>query len=190
MKALPAWADVLAQLNSMVMNFQPPSAWVDELQDRLLLFVNHVLSQEPAAMSRLQRQQHRSLQISWRQFQMSCRITPAGLFERAALQNAPDLSLHISQDSPVSLLQTLAQGDKPAMQVQGDVMLAADINWLVDHVRWDFEEDLSRLLGDAKAHQLVAATKRMVSALKAFLPQASAASTPPTYAASNTVHSS
>jgi ubiquinone biosynthesis protein UbiJ len=106
------------------------------------------------------------------------------------LHNAPDLSLHISQDSPVSLLQTLAQGDKPAMQVQGDVMLAADINWLVDHVRWDFEEDLSRLLGDAKAHQFVAATKRMVSALKAFLPQASAASTPPTYAASNTVHSS
>jgi len=190
MKALPPWADVLAQFSSMVMNFQPPSAWVEELQDRLLLLVNHILSQEPAAMSRLQRQQHRSLQISWRQFQLSCRITPAGLFERAVLHNSPDLSLHISQASPFSLLQTLAQGDKPAMQVKGDVMLAADINWLVDHVRWDFEEDLSRLLGDAMAHQCVAAAKRMVSALKAFLPQASASSPPSTYAASNTVHSS
>lgn len=190
MKALPAWAGVLAQFNSLVMNFQPPSAWVEELQDRLLLLVNHVVSQEPAAMSRLQRQQHRSLQISWRQFQLSCRITPAGLFERAVLHNSPDLSLHITQESPFSLLQTLAQGDKPAMQVQGDVMLAADINWLVDHVRWDIEEDLSRLLGDAMAHQCVHAAKRMVSALKAFLPQASDSSASSTYAASNTVHSS
>ena len=166
MKALPAWADITAPLISMVMNFQPPSAWVDEVQDRVLLLVNHVVSQEPAAMSRLQRQQNRSVQISWRQLQLTCRITPAGLFERTGLHNAPDLSLHISQESPFSLLQTLAQGAKPAMQVQGDVMLAADINWLVDHVRWDFEEDLSRLLGDAVAHQIVSVAKRIAAALK------------------------
>ena len=56
------------------------------------------------------------------------------------------------------------------MQVQGDVMLAADINWLVDHVRWDIEEDLSRVLGDALAHQTVAMAKRVFAALKGFLP--------------------
>lgn len=170
MKALPTWADVTAQFSSMVMNFQPPSAWVDEVQDRVLLLVNHVLSQEPSATSRLQRQKNRTVQIGWRQLQLSCRITPAGLFQRTGLQNTPDLSLHISQDSPFSLLQTLAQGAKPAMQVQGDVMLAADINWLVDHVRWDFEEDLSRLLGDAAAHQFVSLAKRMAAALKTLQP--------------------
>ena len=189
MKALPTWAELTAQFSAMVMNFQPPSAWVDEVQDRVLLLVNHVLSQEPSALTRLQRQKNRTVQIGWRQLQLTCRITPAGLFERTGLQNAPDLSLHISQDSPVSLLQTLAQGDKPAMQVQGDVMLAADINWLVDHVRWDFEEDLSRLLGDAAAHQLVTVVKRMVAALKAFMPQTSAAASS-AYVPSNTVHPS
>ena len=49
-------------------------------------------------------------------------------------------------------------------------MLAADINWLVDHVRWDIEEDLSRVIGDAMAHQSVALAKRVFTALKGFLP--------------------
>jgi len=177
MKPLPALADVAAQFSSMLMNFQPPSTLVDEVQDRILLLVNHVLMQEPAAVSRLQRQHNRTVQIGWRQMKLSCRITPAGLFERLALSSEPDLSLHISEDSPFSLLQTLAQGDKPSMKVQGDVMLAADINWLVDHVRWDIEEDLSRLLGDAMAHQCVALAKRVFVALKAFLPQPSANTT-------------
>jgi ubiquinone biosynthesis protein UbiJ len=92
------------------------------------------------------------------------------LFERISLVSSPDLSLHISEASPFALLQTLAQGDKPAMQVQGDVMLAADINWLVDHVRWDIEEDLSRLLGDAMAYQCVAIAKKVFATLKEFLP--------------------
>jgi len=64
--------------------------------------------------------------------------------------------------------------------VQGDVMLAADINWLVDHVRWDIEEDLSRVIGDAMAHQSVAMAKRVFAALKGFLPAS----------ASHTVHPS
>ena len=96
------------------------------------------------------------------------------------LQNSPDLSLQISQESPWVIAQGLVQGNKPTMQVQGDVMLAADINWLVDHVGWDIEEDLSRVLGDAMAHQCVAMAKRVFTALKGFLPEP----------ASSTVHPS
>ncbi len=175
MKPLPALADVATQFSAMLMNFQPPAALVHEVQNRILLLVNHVLLQEPAAIARLQRQHNRTLQLAWRQMQLSCRITPAGLFERVDLEGTPDLSLHISEASPVFLLQSLAQGHKPAMQVQGDVMLAADINWLVDHVRWDLEEDLSRLVGDSLAHQLVSLAQRMLTALKDFLPKSSPA---------------
>lgn len=172
MKSLPSLAELAAQFSAVVMHLQPPAALVEEAQDRVLLLLNHVLMQEPAATTRLKRQQNRTLQISWRQLQLACRITPAGLLERTVLQNSPDLSLHISQASPFEIVQTLAQGDKPTMQVQGDVMLAADINWLVDHVRWDIEEDLSRVLGDALAHQSVAMAKRVFAALKGFLPDA------------------
>jgi ubiquinone biosynthesis protein UbiJ len=47
-------------------------------------------------------------------------------------------------------------------------MLAAELNWLVDHVRWDAEEDLSRLVGDAWAHKLVGLAKRVFKALSEF----------------------
>ncbi len=170
MKNSPSLAELAAQFSSALMHLQPPAVLIEGAQDRVLLVVNHVLMQEPAAMTRLRRQQNRTLQISWRQLQLSCRITPAGLLERTGLQNSPDLCLHISQESPLAIVQGLAQGDKPTMQVQGDVMLAADINWLVDHVRWDIEEDLSRVLGDAMAHQSVAVAKRVFAALKGFLP--------------------
>jgi ubiquinone biosynthesis protein UbiJ len=189
MKTLPSLAELAAQFSSAVMHLQPPAVLIEEVQDRLLLLVNHVLMQEPAAIARLIRQQNRTLQISWRQLQLSCRITPAGLFERTVVQNSPHLSLHISQESPWAIFQGLAQGDKPTMQVQGDVMLAADINWLVDHVRWDIEEDLSRVLGDAMAHQSVAMAKRIITALKGFLPS-SVSPMQSNYASSNTVHPS
>ncbi len=42
----------------------------------------------------------------------------------------------------------------PALRIQGDVQLAADINWLVDNVQWDVEEDMSRIIGDVPAHTL------------------------------------
>ena len=51
------------------------------------------------------------------------------------------------------------------MRIEGDVILAAEINWLVDHVRWDIEEDLSRVLGDAMAHQMVSVANRVLQAL-------------------------
>jgi ubiquinone biosynthesis protein UbiJ len=48
-------------------------------------------------------------------------------------------------------------------------MLAAEVNWLIDHVRWDVEEDLSRLFGDAVAHQIFSTSQRIVVALRQFV---------------------
>jgi ubiquinone biosynthesis accessory factor UbiJ len=166
MKPIAALAQLAAQLSSMAMNFEPPKLVLEGVQDRLLLLLNHILMQEPAATSRLQRQQNRTVFFAWRDIELACRITPAGLFERTVLQSVPDLSLQVSQTSALSLLKTLSQGEKPTMQVQGDVMLAADINWLVDHVRWDIEEDLSRLMGDALAHQCVAVGKKIFKSVR------------------------
>ena len=54
------------------------------------------------------------------------------------------------------------------MRIAGDVQFAAEINWLVDHVRWDMEEDLSRLIGDAPAHAIGQGMRRMTDALRKF----------------------
>ena len=41
-----------------------------------------------------------------------------------------------------------------AIDVSGDERLAAEVGWLVRNLRWDAEEDLSRLMGDVVAHRL------------------------------------
>jgi ubiquinone biosynthesis protein UbiJ len=77
--------------------------------------------------------------------------------------------LVVADDSPASLVQTVIAGGKPPIKIEGDVQLAAEVNWLVDHVRWDIEEDLSRILGDAPAHAFVSVAKQVVAGLKSFL---------------------
>ena len=165
--ALPL-SEISAQVSQFVMKLQPPLWLVQELQDNLVSVLNHVLSQEQAAVERLRRQQGRRVEISWRNQRLLWLITPAGLLERTEAIPAADLRVHVNEESPLALVQGLRQGQKPAMRIEGDVMLAADINWLVDHVRWDAEEDLSRLVGDAMAHKLVGIAKRVFTALSEF----------------------
>ena len=147
----------------------PPPPWaMQELQQRVVLFLNHVLMQEPAARERLQRQKGRAVQLSWRDQQFVCIFTPAGLIDLANAQT-PDLVLHINEDSPFELARVVLQGDKPPVRIEGDVQLAAEVNWLIDHVRWEPEEDLARLIGDAPAHTLVQMARRAIEALRGFV---------------------
>ena len=169
MAIAPPLADLPARLSGLIGTFQMPDWLLHELQDKLVLLLNHVLGQEPAAMERLRRQQGRCIQLSWRHFRLQWLITPAGLLERADTHVDADLHLHINQDSPLTLVQGLVKGEKPAMRIDGDVILAADINWLVDHVRWDVEEDLSRVFGDATAHHISGLFRRIATTVREFV---------------------
>ena len=147
-----------------------PPAWaVDEVQRRAVLVLNHVLMQEPQAMQRLQRQSGRIILAQWRRFSFKLAVTPAGLLDLADAAAVPDLSLELTEASPLALAQTLAQGEKPPVRIEGDVQLAAEVNWLADNLRWDVEEDLSRVLGDAPAHVLVDSARKLRSALRDFV---------------------
>ena len=157
---------------------RPLGRW-HEVQQRVVLFLNHVLMQEPAARDRLQRQKGSQVQVCWRDQVFCCAFTPAGLLEFVALPDAdaasyttkaPDLVLRVNEPSPFEIGRTVLQGDKPAIRIEGDVQLAAEVNWLIDHVRWDPEEDVARLIGDAPAHTPLAQStrKRAVDALAQF----------------------
>jgi ubiquinone biosynthesis protein UbiJ len=148
---------------------QPPDWAVDEMQRRLLLLLNHILSQEKEATSRLVRQKGRVIHLQWREFTLFLTATPAGLLDRAPSDAKPDLVLIVTESSPVALAQATLRGDKPPVRVEGDVQLAAEVNWLTDHVRWDVEEDLARLMGDAPAHALGTAARSLALAVKQFL---------------------
>lgn len=158
---------------------QPPPWVVEEFQRRLVLMFNHVLMQEPEAQARLARQAGRVAEAHWRKFVVRFVATPAGLLDLAPPAAHPDLTLTLTAESPWQLAQAALRGDKPPVRIAGDVQFAAEINWLVEHVRWDLEEDLSRLIGDAPAHAMGEAGRRMVQALRRFAGSAQPEATAP-----------
>jgi ubiquinone biosynthesis accessory factor UbiJ len=148
---------------------EPPAWLLQELQQRVVLLLNHVLQQESAAVERLLRQKGQVALIECAPIAMKLIVTPAGLLNLAAADAEPDLSLKVLDSNPLSLAQTLLAGNKPRMEISGDVMLAAEVNWLVDHVRWDVEEDLSRIVGDVPAYTIMRAVRGLGDALKSFM---------------------
>lgn len=66
----------------------------------------------------------------------------------------PALTLAIKPD----IVAALGKGEDAlarAIDVSGDAQLAAEAMQLARYLRWDIEEDLSRVLGDVAAHRLV-----------------------------------
>lgn len=158
--------DVLQQVGTHLV---PPPWAVEEAQRRIVLLLNHVLMQEPEAMARLARQKHRVMLFQWRQFQLKLQLTPAGLLDLAPVSASSDLTLSVTEVSPAALLQSTLAGAKPSVRIEGDVQLAGDISWLVDHVRWDLEEDLARIVGDAPAHALGEAVRRTLAKVRPWV---------------------
>ncbi|MEY5028877.1 MAG: hypothetical protein RLZ63_1192 [Pseudomonadota bacterium] len=149
-------------------NLQPPDWVKDELLNRLMLVINHVLSSEPQAMARLARQKGQRIELAWRGATLQLTPSAAGLLERGEFDGF-DLRLSVLDESIGTLLSTAMQGEKPRVRIEGDVQLAAEINWLIDNVRWDVQEDLSRLLGDAPAHVISQSARQLVGAVKQFV---------------------
>ena len=173
---------------SVATRLQPPSWLVDEGQQRLVLFLNHVLMQEKEAQDRLMRKKGSVVHARWGVFGIDLLVTPAGLFDRAVPNAKADLTVAVAADSPMVVMQSVMSGKAPPVKIEGDVQLAAELGWLAENLRWDIEEDLSRVLGDIPAHAIADAGRRILAGLKQFMgPAASSAgatgavTVPPTF---------
>jgi ubiquinone biosynthesis protein UbiJ len=45
------------------------------------------------------------------------------------------------------MLTRALAGEMPAVDIDGDALLAGDVNWLLQNLRWDVAADLERLFG-------------------------------------------
>jgi ubiquinone biosynthesis protein UbiJ len=132
--------------------------------ERLVLLVNHVIAAEPAAVERLRPHASRTMQIELTGWPVLLpklgpfvfRVTPAGLLEwhDDATLPTPDLRVAIDAANPALLVTRIVAGDRPAITVSGDAAFATDLDWLIDNLRWDVQDDLARIVGDAPARQL------------------------------------
>lgn len=64
------------------------------------------------------------------------------------------------------ILAALPRGEDhvlKAVEVTGDARLANEVMTLARHLRWDFEEDLATVVGDAAAHRLAQAARGLAA---------------------------
>jgi ubiquinone biosynthesis protein UbiJ len=128
--------------------------------ERLVLLANHVLSSEPEAMSRLQAHSGRVLRIDgppspgWLPVEwpdLVLRVTPAGLIEWTPEVTDSDLRVRMRPVGPAVLAGHALRGEWPPLDIEGDVALAGDVDWLMRNVRWDLADEVHRLFGPGVA---------------------------------------
>jgi ubiquinone biosynthesis protein UbiJ len=121
--------------------------------------LNHLLAAEPWARERLAPFAGETLELSSPPFPpVRLTIATGGLVARAAPNAEPSLRIVLKPHAAAAL----ARGEEHflrAVEVSGNPRLAEAVMALVRHLRWDFEEDLSRLVGDVAAHRLAGAAR-------------------------------
>jgi len=123
--------------------------------------LNHVLHQNAWAAERLRPYAGRTVRLSLLPFEASFAISDNGDFLPAPEGAIVEASILLT---PTAALRLLAdQPPEKLVKVEGDSALAAEIGKVLHQLQWEYEEDLSHLIGDIPAHQLVDLGKRIAS---------------------------
>ena len=113
--------------------------------------INRVTGDAPLARQRLARHAGKTVCVVTGPLPLSLTIQTTGEVLAAADSAPPDLEVRI----PLASLPLLAARHEPTLRslaMRGDADLAQDIAQLATQLRWNWEEDLSRAVGDAPAH--------------------------------------
>lgn len=115
--------------------------------------INHVLHQEGWPLDRLRPFAGRSLLFRVPPLDVALVVSAAGDLAAAAPDAPPDATFRMS---PPLLLRIAAgdQGAQQEVQVEGDSDLAQAVLALARNLRWDAEDDLSRVFGDVLARRI------------------------------------
>ena len=131
--------------------------------------INHVLSSEPWATGELARHAGKTILLKLPVGDLCFEITPAGLLAVSEASDTSSLVLEVSAKALSELTGStgsLREQAFKAVKITGDADLAQLLGRLVGQVRWEYEEDLARLVGDAPANFAVRQGKKFVSASK------------------------
>ena len=96
-------------------------------------------------------------------------LNPEGSLVALANVDAPSLELEISADALSAFAGgsgNLREQAMKSVKIAGDADLAQLLGRLAGQIRWEYEEDLARLIGDAPANFAVRQGKKFVSAGK------------------------
>ncbi len=129
--------------------------------------INHLLKQEPWAREKLLPYAGKTLKLVVSPFDLSLSVTEEGYAELAK----PEAEHAVRIELPLSALPQIVMQGRPAamrqMKLEGDADFAHTVSFLVENLRWEVEEDLSKVVGDALAHRMTTDARSFVTQAKA-----------------------
>jgi ubiquinone biosynthesis protein UbiJ len=131
------------------------------LAAQFLSGLNHLLRGQPWLRQRLLPFAGRTAVLEVFPAKLTVSVDADGQLQPAAGDTGPDVVVHI----PVSAALALAAGDERSrsrIQMSGDPAFAAVLGGVLRELRWDIEEDLSRVVGDIAAHRIVQAGRSLL----------------------------
>ena len=138
-----------------VTDFLPPLPLLPHPLDGLPAAINHMLAAEPWARAQLAPHANKTLHVVVAPFTVQLSVAPNGTVARAAAGCVPDVTVTLASSA---LSRVLAGGTDAVMRdmrLEGDAEFAQAVSLVARQLRWDVEEDLSKVVGDAAAHRVV-----------------------------------
>jgi ubiquinone biosynthesis accessory factor UbiJ len=139
-----------------------------QLETPLTAALNHVLRTEPWARERLAPFSGETIELRAGALPpLRLGIEKDGTVREGTAGDPVALTIALKSGAPAALLK----GEDHllrAVEVTGNAKLAEAVMALVRHLRWDYEEDLSRVFGDVLAHRIGGGLR----SLAAWLPDA------------------
>jgi ubiquinone biosynthesis protein UbiJ len=146
--------------------------------------INHVLAGEPWASAELAKHAGKAIALEMPFGRFAVKITNSGLLEAVRHadrsteisdgETAPPIRTALVLSISSQALSTLLTSSGPirenafkSVTIAGDADLAQLLGRLAGQLRWEYEEDLSKIIGDAPAHFAVAQGKKIASAGRA-----------------------
>ena len=122
--------------------------------------INRLLRANSWALDRLRPHAGKTALFSCPPGELRVTVLESGELAPAASDARPDVTIVAT---PGVLLRLAARdaGAWQAVQVTGDVDLAAAIDYVRTNIAWDYEEDLSRVFGDIAAHRIAGAVREL-----------------------------
>jgi ubiquinone biosynthesis protein UbiJ len=122
----------------------------------VILALNHLLRQSAWARDRLASFAGKRVNLMIGPLQIPFVINDSGLLTVVAneAERPADVEIQLPADTPLRLLSGGTGEAMKAARITGAADLADALGFVLRNLRWDAEEDLSRVVGDIAAHRL------------------------------------
>ncbi|WP_206954374.1 ubiquinone biosynthesis accessory factor UbiJ [Trinickia acidisoli] len=117
--------------------------------------VNHLLAREAWARERLAPYAGKTARVTFASIVLTLAVESDGYLSAVDEidARAVDVSLAIGADALPAFIQGGQAAVMKHVKIEGDAEFATQLAKLAEHLRWEPEEDLAKLIGDAAAHR-------------------------------------